>query len=202
MPERISRIPADEHALKSIGTTPRSPKYPCGIYCSGRSIKNAVVNNMIKPNKKFMLLAIEEAIKARDAGDYAVGAILVAGNKVLVACSNRSKRDEDPIAHAETLAILKTSKLLKRRHLNNCILYTTHEPCPMCASAIVWARLRGVVYGARYQDMKYYSQNHANKKYLWRTIDIPCQKIFNKSTEKIEVIKDFMRNECLKLFHN
>src|SRR3989344_1738228 len=128
---------------------------------------------MIKPRKKFMELAIYEAEKARRQGDYAVGAVLVRGNKILVTSSNRSKRDENPIAHAETLAILKGSKLLKKRHLRGCILYTTHEPCPMCASVIVWARLKGVVCGAHYQDMNEYRKKHANRHYLWRTIHIP-----------------------------
>lgn len=81
-------------------------------------------------------------------------------------CSNRSKRDENPIAHAETLAIIEASKILKKRHLKNCILYTTHEPCPMCASVAVFARLKGVVYGARYQDMKEYKKKNVNTNYL------------------------------------
>ncbi|OGZ34251.1 MAG: hypothetical protein A2174_03565 [Candidatus Portnoybacteria bacterium RBG_13_41_18] len=157
---------------------------------------------MIKPKKRFMKLAIKEAKRAATEGDYAVGAVLVKGNKVISVCSNRSKRDEDPIAHAETLAIIKGSRFFKQRHLDNCVLYCTHEPCPMCASVIVWARLKGIVYGARYQDMKKYRKKHANHRYLWRTIDIPCLSIFKKSTERVEVVKDFLREECLKLFFN
>lgn len=149
-----------------------------------------------------MWLAIKEAQKAHKRGDYAIGAVLVKGSKVLAICSSRSKRDESPIAHAESLAILKGSKILKSRHLKSCILYTTHEPCPMCASLIVWARLKAVVYGARYQDMKKYSEANSNHHYLWRTIDIPSSRIFARSTEKIESIKDFMREECIELFHN
>lgn len=157
---------------------------------------------MIKPNKKFMKMAIQEAKNAQQQGDYAVGAVLLNGSKVLAICSNRSKRDESPIAHAETLAIIKGSKILKKRHLKNCILYATHEPCPMCAGVIVMAKLKGVVYGARYQDMKKYSKDNSNNNYLWRTIDISCSEIFKKSTENIQLIKDFMRQDCIKLFHN
>lgn len=149
-----------------------------------------------------MELAIKEAQLAQRQGDYAVGAVLVKGSKIIAKCSNRSKRDESPIAHAETLAIIQGGKIIKSRHLKDCILYATHEPCPMCASIIVWARLKGVVYGARYQDMKEYRKRHANHKYLWRTIHIPCREIFGKSTEKIEWVKDFMRADCVKLFHN
>lgn len=157
---------------------------------------------MIRADEKIMRLAIEEAELARKKGDYAVGAVLVKGKNIIAVASNRSKRDKNPVAHAETLAIMEGSRKLKSRHLKNCILYCTHEPCPMCASVIVWTRLRGVIYGARYQDMKKYRDNSSNRKWLWRTIDIPCKEIFSKSTEKIEVVSDFLRKECVCLFHN
>ncbi|MFA6340933.1 MAG: nucleoside deaminase [Candidatus Paceibacterota bacterium] len=157
---------------------------------------------MIRPNKKFMELAIKAAKRSRDIGDYAIGAVLAKNGKVIAVCGNRAKTSENSSAHAEVLAITKANKIMKSRHLKDCILYTTHEPCPMCASLAVWAKLKGVVYGASYKDMKEYHRKHANKKYLWRTIDIPCKDIFNKSPENIEVVKGFMRGECIKLFHD
>jgi tRNA(adenine34) deaminase len=157
---------------------------------------------MIKANKKFMQLAIKKAKLARKEGDYSIGAVLAKGNKIIAVCGSRTKIDQSPVAHAEMLAIIKGSKILKNRHLKNCVLYTTHEPCPMCASLVVWTKLKGVVYGCIIQDMKKYRNNHANKEYLWRTIDIPCSQIFKKSTEKVEWIKGFMRKDCMKLFYN
>lgn len=156
----------------------------------------------IKPKKEYMLEAIRQAKVAKKEGDYAVGAVLVKSNKTIASCSNRSKRDESPIAHAEILAIVKACKKLKTRHLSDCILYTTHEPCPMCSSVAVWAKLKGIVYGARMVDMKNYQKNSANERYLWRTIHIPCKEVIAKSTEKVEIVKDFMRGECIRLFHN
>lgn len=157
---------------------------------------------MIEPRKEFMLEAIRQAKIAQNEGDYAVGAVLVKDNKIITACTNRSKRDESPIAHAELLAIIEASKIFHTRHLTDCILYATNEPCPMCSSVIVWARLKGVVYGARIEDMKKYRDVYSNEHYLWRTINIPCEEIINKSVEKIEIVKDFLRDECVKLFHN
>lgn len=157
---------------------------------------------MIEPKEKFMLEAIRQAKIAQKQGDYAVGAVLVNDDEIIAACSNRSKRNEDPIAHAEILAILEGCKAFKSRHLSNCVLYTTHEPCPMCSSVIVWAKLKGVISGARYTDMKEYQKNHANENYLWRTIDIPFQEIIDRSPEQIEIVKDFLRDECIKLFHS
>ena len=149
-----------------------------------------------------MLEAIRQAELARKAGDYAVGAVVVQGNKIISAASNRSKRDENPIAHAETLAILEASRKFGKRHLPDCVLYTTHEPCPMCAAVAVWARMKGIVYGARIEDMADYRRNNSHqKKFLWRTIDIPCKEVCRKSTEKVMVSGDFMREECARLFH-
>lgn len=158
---------------------------------------------MLKPKEEFMREAIRQAGSAKLEGDYAIGAVLVKDDKVIAVAGNRSFRDESPIAHAETLAILEATKKLGTRHLTGCILYTTHEPCSMCASVAVWARLKGIVYGARNRDMLDYSLAKGNKKYLWRTIDVPCEDILSKATaDNIELVKDFMREECMKLFHN
>jgi len=157
---------------------------------------------MIALQEKFMREAIRQAEMARAAGDYAIGAVIVHDDRVIAACSSRSKRDESPVVHAETLALVEASKILKSRHLPHCILYTTHEPCPMCASVAVWARIKGIVYGARTEDMAAYRKSHTNPHYLWRTIDISCEDVIAKSTEKVEVVKDFLREECVKLFHS
>lgn len=149
-----------------------------------------------------MVEAIRQARLAEKEGDYGVGAVLVKNDKIIVSSNNRSKRDESPIAHAETLAIVEASKLFKNRHLTDCILYVTHEPCPMCTSVAVWAKLRGIVCSARMEDMENYRKNNGDEKFLWRTINVPCEEIISKSTEKIELVKDFMRNECINLFHN
>lgn len=157
---------------------------------------------MIIPQKSFMRLAIEQANQAKAAGDYAIGAVVVQNDVVLSSAMNRSKLDENPTSHAETLAITAACAIQKTRHLQGAVLYTTHEPCTMCASVAVWATLSGVVFGARYQDMKEYQARSANEHYLWRTIDISCEEVFQKSHEHIELVKDFMRGECLQLFHS
>lgn len=160
------------------------------------------ITNMIEPKREFMFEAIRQAKLAEEQGDYAVGAVLVKDDKIIASSANRSKRDESPIAHAETLAIVEASKQFKSRHLPNCTLYVTHEPCPMCASVAVWAKLKGIVYGARIEDMKRYRETNGNEHYLWRTIEISCEEVVIKSTEKIEIIKDFMRDDCIALFHS
>lgn len=157
---------------------------------------------MIKPQKKFMLEAIRQAKSGRKQGDYGIGAVVVKDGKIIVACNSRSKRDENPVAHAEILAIIEASKILKNRHMPECILYSTHEPCPMCTSSAIFAKFKGIVYGARIRDMQNHQSKSHGSKYLWRTIDISCKEVIGKSKEKIDLVKDFMRKECIELFHN
>lgn len=95
-----------------------------------------------------MSQALALAQAAGEAGEVPVGAVIVdADNKLIAAAENRRERDKDPTAHAEILALRAAGKALQTWHLNTCTLYVTLEPCPMCAGAIVWARLGLLVYG-------------------------------------------------------
>jgi tRNA(Arg) A34 adenosine deaminase TadA len=97
----------------------------------------------------FMELALEQARKAADAGEVPVGAVLIdATGAVLAATHNRVERDKDPTAHAEMLAIRAAAAKRGDARLPDCDLYVTLEPCPMCATAISFARLRRVYWGA------------------------------------------------------
>jgi tRNA(adenine34) deaminase len=106
-------------------------------------------NIALLTHRQWMSRAIALANEAGEAGDVPVGAIVVdrAGNAIAQA-SNRKERDKDPTAHAEILVLRKASQILQTWHLNDCTLYVTLEPCPMCAGAIVQARIGLLVYGA------------------------------------------------------
>src|SRR5947209_4439513 len=107
---------------------------------------------MIQPEAKYMQLAIEEAKKSHAVGEYAVGAIIVQNGEVIAQAGVHLNRDQDPTSHAEINAIRAACKKLNSRFLTECVLYTTNEPCPMCAGATVWAKLKGIVYGATIAD--------------------------------------------------
>jgi tRNA(adenine34) deaminase len=93
--------------------------------------------------------AIAIAQKAGQAGEIPVGAIIVDPNNQLVATGvNRRERDRNPIAHAEIVAIQAAAQKLEDWQLSGCSLYVTLEPCPMCAAAILQARIKRLVYGA------------------------------------------------------
>jgi tRNA(adenine34) deaminase len=100
-------------------------------------------------HRRWMLRALELAERAGQAGDVPVGAVVIGPqDEVLAEASNRRERDQDPTAHAEVLALRAASHQLGNWHLNDCTLYVTLEPCPMCAGAIVLSRLGLLVYGA------------------------------------------------------
>ncbi|HEY9848933.1 MAG TPA: tRNA adenosine(34) deaminase TadA [Leptolyngbyaceae cyanobacterium] len=99
-------------------------------------------------HRKWMSHALKLAQAAGEAGEIPVGAVIIDSKDNLIAeGENRKERDKDPTAHAEILAIRSASKALQDWHLNQCTLYVTLEPCPMCAGAIVQARVGTLVYG-------------------------------------------------------
>ena len=96
----------------------------------------------------FMAAALAEARAAALAGEVPVGAVVVHGDVIIARASNRTVRDQDPTAHAETLALRAASGVLGSWRLAGCTLYVTLEPCAMCAGALVLARVDRVVFGA------------------------------------------------------
>ena len=96
-----------------------------------------------------MNLALDQARLAAGADEVPVGAVIVsADGEVLAVAGNRTRRDHDPTAHAEILAIRQAALALGQERLEGCSLYVTLEPCAMCAGALVHARLARVIYGA------------------------------------------------------
>jgi tRNA(Arg) A34 adenosine deaminase TadA len=96
-----------------------------------------------------MDLALAEAKAARDRGEVPIGAVVVDGaGRVIAAAGNRTRELRDPTAHAEMLAIREACRKLGAERLVGCDLHVTLEPCPMCAAAISFARLRRLYYGA------------------------------------------------------
>jgi tRNA(adenine34) deaminase len=96
----------------------------------------------------FMDLALDEARAAQAAGEVPVGCVIVRDGAVVARAGNRTLTDRDPTAHAELLAIRTAAAALGSERLTDCDLYVTLEPCPMCAAAISFARLRRLYYGA------------------------------------------------------
>ncbi len=99
-------------------------------------------------NKKFLDVAYEEALKAYKKGEVPVGAVIVKEDKIISKGHNLRLNKNNPLYHAEVVAIQKASKKLKNWRLDDCILYVTLEPCLMCVGAIQQSRIKKVIFSA------------------------------------------------------
>ena len=98
---------------------------------------------------RYMALALEEAAAAATEGEVPVGALIVSGDQVIARAHNRPIALKDPTAHAEILAIRAAARYAGNYRLSGTTLYVTLEPCFMCAGAVIHARIRRIVFGAR-----------------------------------------------------
>jgi len=99
-------------------------------------------------HEQWMKSALREAQRAFDTGEVPVGAVIVLEGKIIGRGYNQVERLKDPTAHAEMIAITAASNHLQSKRLDKCTLYVTMEPCPMCAGAIVLAKIPTLVFGA------------------------------------------------------
>ena len=99
-------------------------------------------------SQSFMDQALAEARAAQAAGEVPVGCVIVRDGTVVASAGNRTITDRDPTAHAEMLAIRAAARTLGSERLTDCDLYVTLEPCAMCATAMSFARIRRLYYGA------------------------------------------------------
>lgn len=150
----------------------------------------------IKLNEKFMQLAVQEArknLKQMDGGPF--GACIVKNNKVLAIARNTVIKC-DATAHAEINAIRAASKQLNSFDLSGCIIYSTTEPCPMCFSAIHWARIDFIIYGTAIGDVR---------RLGFHELSISSGKMKKIGKSKVKIFSGFLVNECVRLlkdWHN
>jgi tRNA(adenine34) deaminase len=104
--------------------------------------------NPLQPHERWMQAALAEAQSAFEAGEVPIGAVIVHEDRIIAAAGNQRESLNDPTAHAEMIAITQAAQTLGSWRLLDCTLYVTLEPCPMCAGAIVQARVPRVYYGA------------------------------------------------------
>ena len=92
--------------------------------------------------------ALREAEAAGSEGEVPIGAVIVARGRIIGRGHNMTERLHDPTAHAEMIALTAATEVVGGKYLNDCCLYVTVEPCPMCAAALCWAQVGRIVYGA------------------------------------------------------
>ena len=134
-------------------------------------------------DERFMRLAIEQAQIAEEHGDVPIGAIIVYENQIIGRAYNQREQLNDPTAHAEIIALTQAAAFLESWRLHGCTIYVTLEPCPMCAGALVLARLDRLVYGC--DDPK----TGAVKSLYTITTD-------ERLNHRLEVISDVLEEPC------
>ena len=142
-------------------------------------------------NQTFMREAIRLSIqmmRRRQGGPF--GAVVVRAGKLVGRGSNRVTSANDPTAHAEIVAIRDACRRLKTFQLDDCALYTSCEPCPMCLSAIYWARLRRVFYANTRKDA---ARIAFDDDFLYREVALPIRK-------RSLPMKQMLREEALEAF--
>ena len=101
-------------------------------------------------HEKYMFDALREAQRAAAEDEVPIGAVIVCQGRIIAKGHNMTERLNDPTAHAEMIAITAATEAVGGKYLNDCTLYVTVEPCPMCAGALAWSQIGKVVYGASY----------------------------------------------------
>lgn len=99
-------------------------------------------------DERYMREALREAQAAGEEGEIPIGAVVVCRDRIIARGHNMTERLHDPTAHAEMIALTAATEALGGKYLNECTLYVTVEPCPMCAAALNWAQTGRIVFGA------------------------------------------------------
>jgi tRNA(Arg) A34 adenosine deaminase TadA len=147
-------------------------------------------------HENFLRRSFDVARRARIHGNHPFGAILVsAEGQVLIETENGYLPDRDMTAHAERLLATQASKQFDVNVLAGCTLYTSAEPCAMCAGAIYWTGIGRVVFGMTEHRLKTLTGNHAENP----TLDLPCRAVFAAGQRPVEVIGPLLEDEAAAL---
>jgi len=144
---------------------------------------------MHEEDEYYMSLAIEEAKKAKKHDEVPVGCVIIHNNKVIAKSYNRKNIDNIATYHAEIIAIEKACKTIGSWYLDDCILYTTVEPCMMCTGAIIQSRIKKIVYGTNNESFGYLSKISNPKLQIISSI---------KKEECANMLSDFFKKKRIK----
>lgn len=158
-----------------------------------------MANLELKPT--FMEAALEAARTSAAKGDYGIGAVIVKNDVIIATGYETLKSANDPVnGHAEIDAIRKACASLGQPYLEDTVLYSTHEPCPMCMTASIWAKIPKVAYAVSRDDMIEEMNRRSNGKFSWRQIAIPAEYIVAHGTPTVELVPGYLREEGMRLF--
>ena len=149
------------------------------------------------PDEELLRKAFEVARRARERGDHPFGSILADkdGHVLMEQGNGYSSEGGDRTAHAERLLASRAAKAYPLKVLADCTLYTSAEPCAMCAGAIYWAGIGRVVFGQTERDLKAQTGAHEENP----TLDLPCHVVFEAGQRPTDVVGPLLAEEAAKL---
>jgi len=153
-----------------------------------------MATDVTEQDLKFLRRAIELAREARADGRHPFGSLIVneRGEVVVEALNNAVRPKGDPTQHAETVACAAAGKLLGDAELARCTLYTSTEPCAMCAGAIYWTGIGRVVFALAETGLLQLTGSHEENP----TLDLPCREVFARGQRKVEVVGPLLEDEA------
>lgn len=147
-------------------------------------------------HEHFLRLSFQVARRAQECGNHPFGAILVGPDgAVLMEQENAYQPTRDMTGHAERVLMTRASQTYSPEFLRDCTMYTSAEPCAMCAGAAYWAGIGRVVYGLSESQLKEITGNHPENP----TLDLPCHVVFEAGQRRVEVIGPMLIEEAAKL---
>ncbi len=141
--------------------------------------------------ERMMKLAIKEATISKSEGNKGYGAVVVFGKRIVGKAHDTAMTERDPSLHAEVNAIRQAVKTVGDSNLCGAVLFSTCEPCPMCASLAVWANLTTIVYGVSIEETARLGKSR---------IRVNSKEIVDKSPAMIEIIGNVLKNDCKTLY--
>lgn len=146
--------------------------------------------------RRCVRLAREAAL----SGNYGLGAAVIRDGVVLGESGSGLVQGHDPTAHPEVQAIRRAAERVGSRYLTGAFLLSTLEPCPMCTAAAIWAKMRGIAFGATRDDARAWVSGHPDETFTWRQIDIRARDVVWAGHPRLEVYEGVRREECLEPF--
>jgi tRNA(Arg) A34 adenosine deaminase TadA len=147
-------------------------------------------------HESFLRRAFDVAVRARQHGNHPFGSILVGPDgDVLMEQENGYMPSRDMTGHAERLLATRAGTTYEPAFLADCTLYSSAEPCAMCAGAMYWVGIGRLVYGMSEHDLKHVTGNHPENP----TLDLPCRAVFAAGQRKVEVIGPLLVEESAAL---
>lgn len=141
--------------------------------------------------ERWMLAAVDKARAGIASGQSPFGAVVVRNGELVAGGYNEVWKRTDPTAHAEVVAIQNASRAIRTIDFRGCSMYTTCEPCPMCAAAIHWANFDAVYYGATIDDAKDAG---------FRELVVSVEELYRQGGSGVRIVSGVMQKQCASLF--